>query len=417
MSPRRQMMRTIVGPLFAFAIMSFLVGATPLSAQDKNKAAKERETPPKKAASAPAAPPKPAAPGAGANAPKSDARARYEALFEKWRGILITLRKLRDEYRRSPAAEAPKVEARWKAKIKEGEEMLPDLWRAATAAYKESPNTDPPLTRFLFKLMKDLMRREFYDDVVEIGTALVENESGFDDAIPMTAMAAFSSNRFDLAEKYFKKAREMGLVDAESQKVMSEIEECKKLWAKEVELRKKEAAAANDPERALPRVKLITTKGDVVIELFENEAPETVGNFISLVEKGFYNGLTFHRVISGFMAQGGCPKGDGTGDPGYKIYCECYKPEHRNHFGGSVSMAKGATRDTGGSQFFITFRPTPHLNGLHTVFGRVVEGMNVVRSFVRRTPDKPGQVPPDRIIKAVVLRKRNHEYKPHKVEE
>ena len=110
-----------------------------------------------------------------------------------------------------------------------------------------------------------------------------------------------------------------------------------------------------------------TSEGDIEIELFENEAPNTVLNFITLVDKGFYNGLKFHRVLPGFMAQGGDPKGDGTGGPGYTIPCECYQPDHRLHFRGSLSMAH-AGRDTGGSQFFLTFVPTQHLDGMHTGF-------------------------------------------------
>ena len=158
-------------------------------------------------------------------------------------------------------------------------------------------------------------------------------------------------------------------------------------------------------------------KGDIVIELYENEAPQTVGNFINLVESGYYNGLKFHRVLDGFMAQTGCPKGDGTGGPGYNIYCECYKSGYRRHFTGSVAMAKAAPRDTGGSQFYITFRRTDHLDGKHTVFGRVIEGMDVVNSIQRINPEVPAPIDADVIESAEVLRKRDHEYVPTKVGE
>ncbi|MBM7661157.1 peptidyl-prolyl cis-trans isomerase B (cyclophilin B) [Bacillus mesophilus] len=116
--------------------------------------------------------------------------------------------------------------------------------------------------------------------------------------------------------------------------------------------------------------------GQVKIELFPNEAPGTVENFESLINKGFYNGLNFHRVIPGFVAQGGCPDGRGTGGPGYTIKCETQGNPHK-HERGSLSMAH-AGKDTGGSQFFIVFEPQPHLNGVHTVFGKVVEGMEFV---------------------------------------
>lgn len=119
------------------------------------------------------------------------------------------------------------------------------------------------------------------------------------------------------------------------------------------------------------QAKLILEKDDteIIIELFEKEAPGTVDNFVKLIEKGFYNGLNFHRVIPGFVAQGGCPQGTGTGGPGYQIKCETKGNPHI-HEPGALSMAH-AGKDTGGSQFFIAHDHFPHLDGVHTVFGKV----------------------------------------------
>jgi len=117
-------------------------------------------------------------------------------------------------------------------------------------------------------------------------------------------------------------------------------------------------------------------KGTITIELFSEDAPKTVANFEKLIKEGFYDGLTFHRVIKGFVAQGGCPKGNGTGGPGYKIPCET-KGNPRKHIRGSLSMAH-AGPNTGGSQFFIVYEPQPHLDGVHTVFGQVISGLDVV---------------------------------------
>ena len=123
-----------------------------------------------------------------------------------------------------------------------------------------------------------------------------------------------------------------------------------------------------------------TAVGKVSLELFQNDAPSTVANFVKLINEGFYNGLTFHRVINGFMAQGGCPhsrKGSsgmpGTGGPGYNIDCEINK---NKHLPGSLSMAH-AGKNTGGSQFFIVHESQPHLDGVHTVFGQTKD-MDVV---------------------------------------
>ena len=123
-----------------------------------------------------------------------------------------------------------------------------------------------------------------------------------------------------------------------------------------------------------------TSEGEITFELFSNDAPNTVNNFIKLVNDGFYNGLAFHRVIPGFMAQGGCPNTregsngmPGTGGPGYSIKCEI---NSNKHLKGSLSMAH-AGKDTGGSQFFIVYEPQPHLDGVHTVFGKT-NNMDIV---------------------------------------
>ncbi len=116
--------------------------------------------------------------------------------------------------------------------------------------------------------------------------------------------------------------------------------------------------------------------GTVTIELFEKEAPKTVANFEKLIKEGFYDGLNFHRVIPGFVAQGGCPQGTGAGGPGYTIPCET-KGNPRVHERGALSMAHRGP-NTGGSQFFIVYEPQPHLDGVHTVFGKVIDGMDVV---------------------------------------
>jgi len=121
-----------------------------------------------------------------------------------------------------------------------------------------------------------------------------------------------------------------------------------------------------------------TNKGTLKVEFFDKDAPNTVKNFTDLAKKGFYDGLTFHRVIPDFVVQGGCPKGTGTGGPGYKIKCEL-DGGNQYHDRGVLSMAH-AGRDTGGSQFFVCHSRanTAHLDRVHTCFGKVVEGLDVI---------------------------------------
>jgi len=140
-----------------------------------------------------------------------------------------------------------------------------------------------------------------------------------------------------------------------------------------------------------------TSLGNFTIELFEEQVPKTVGNFVTLAEKNFYNGVVFHRVIDGFMIQGGDPTGTGRGGPGYQFADE-FHPKLRHTSDGILSMAN-AGPNTNGSQFFITLAPTPHLDNRHAVFGKVVEGMDVVKK-IGKTPTKAG----DRPVTDVVMK-------------
>jgi peptidyl-prolyl cis-trans isomerase B (cyclophilin B) len=126
----------------------------------------------------------------------------------------------------------------------------------------------------------------------------------------------------------------------------------------------------------MTRAIMETDKGTITLDLFDADAPNTVANFVKLAESGFYDGLKFHRVIPNFMIQGGCPKGTGTGGPGYQIKCEINDNKHEV---GTLSMAH-AGKDTGGSQFFICHAPQPHLDGVHTTFGKTAD-MAVVNAI------------------------------------
>jgi cyclophilin family peptidyl-prolyl cis-trans isomerase len=132
-----------------------------------------------------------------------------------------------------------------------------------------------------------------------------------------------------------------------------------------------------------------TEAGDFVVELYADKAPKTVNNFVFLARDHFYDGVTFHRVIKGFMAQGGDPTGTGTGGPGYKFADE-FHPSLRHTGPGILSMAN-AGPGTNGSQFFITYSATPHLDNHHTVFGKVIKGMDVVLAIPERDPSRARQ--------------------------
>lgn len=140
-----------------------------------------------------------------------------------------------------------------------------------------------------------------------------------------------------------------------------------------------------DPSKQYFATFKLAKGGEFVVQLFADKAPKTVNNFVFLARNGFYDGTTFHRVLEGFMAQGGDPTGTGTGGPGYQFEDE-FSPDLTFDRPGLLAMANSGP-NTNGSQFFITFVPTPHLNGLHTIFGEVIEGMDVVNGITLRDPD------------------------------
>ena len=260
-------------------------------------------------------------------------------------------------------------------------QMIGKIKHAAERLFSEDPTNEEAIKTMVGTMMNDAQNQNDAE-VLRMGEVLI------DGGIPAS---------------YFEQAAGAARLSIDAKEIFEELM-----------IRHREAQSDD-----LPRVKLVLTHGEVVLELFENEAPNTVANFISLVESGFYDGLKLHRVMEGFMAQGGCPKGDGTGDAGYKIACECYSPEARRHFTASLSMAKGQARDTGGSQFFMTFRRTKMLDGRHTVFGRLIKGIEVLDKITRTYDPQTNQpfpgIEPDVIKSAEVLRKRDHEYTPRKV--
>lgn len=169
-----------------------------------------------------------------------------------------------------------------------------------------------------------------------------------------------------------------------------------------------------------PIITIEMENGDIMkAELYPQIAPNTVNNFLSLVKKGFYDGLIFHRVISGFMIQGGCPEGTGTGGPGYQIRGEFSRNGFDNdllHTEGVLSMARAMHPDSAGSQFFIMHKDAPHLDGQYAAFGKIVEGMDVVNRIASVQTDFRDRPMSDQVMKKVTADTRGTEYpEPEKV--
>jgi cyclophilin family peptidyl-prolyl cis-trans isomerase len=354
-----------------------------------------------------------AAPAAAKPGPRAE---EFRNVHQQLNSLLAKIEELRIKYRTATEDQRAEFQLQWKDLIAQGEQLEPKLIEAAEKAYAEAPNADKQLTDFLTLLLGEMVQADDYEPAAKIAKLLMDNHCSETKVPNLAGIAAFAVCDFDVAEKYLDVAAKQGYYspvpkdDKLAQvgyRCLGKIPYYKKAWAAEKAIRDREV---NDN---LPRVLLKTTKGDIELELFENQAPNTVANFISLVERGYYKDTPFHRVLQGFMAQGGDPTGRGSGGPGYSIACECYEPNHRNHFRGSLSMAH-AGRDTGSSQFFLTFLPPTgvSLDGIHTVFGRVIRGIDVMAKLQRRDPDDAEAPRPDKIIEAKVIRKRLHEYKP-----
>jgi peptidyl-prolyl cis-trans isomerase B (cyclophilin B) len=227
------------------------------------------------------------------------------------------------------------------------------------------------------------------------------------DAAMIKAECEYCENRFDDALATLTAARndipdlteaELSRIDDRAEAYTTKAEQ----WSTELAIRDAEKQADD-----LPRAEIETSKGIILVELFENEAPNSVANFIDLAEKGFYDNIIFHRVLGDFMSQGGNPANrEGVEDPAAVELPNRVPDEHpgednRRHFAGSFAMANTGQPNTGRSQVYVTHRPTEWLDGLHTVFGRVLDGLDIARSL------KQGE---DKIVTVRIVRKRDHPY-------
>ena len=352
----------------------------------------------------------------GAAAPSSDApgptspavKAFYEAEAE-WKELMLRLSELQYLYPKSSGRQRVAIFNEYReAMTTRAADVESALVEAARTAFRESPTSDPAIAEFLFAVVEEARKVRRLDGAAEVAALLMEGDYAGEGAAIACAEVAFWADRFDEAEEFFAKAAERG--EATEDQVA--------MYAAEIALRR-----AEQERDDLPRVKLSLQFGpgaptaEVVLELFEDQAPNTVANFITLVESGWYDGLIFHRVehdTSGpyevSLLQGGCPLGDGSGGPPFRIACECVREDSRNHFRGSLAMARTAQLDSAGSQFYIGRSALPHLNGGYTVFGRVISGMRMFDAAPIRNPKSPTTLPPLTIEKAEVVRKRDHDY-------
>jgi cyclophilin family peptidyl-prolyl cis-trans isomerase len=366
----------------------------------------------------------------------AQAKAAFDRKFKEYKAIVREIERLQAEFQMADAAERDNINAAMTGQVAHAQSIVNEMVDAGIEAFRLAPNDTPQIAEMLRAVVAyyvagrearqprgQIDGGDQYERALPIAKVLIEGGSHDRELLLWGFLCAFMTNDYDLAAKYLEQAQKLPPVEGDSSGAANEatvelvaklaplLSQYREWWSAEARLREAEAKADD-----LPRVKLTTTKGEITLELFENEAPQTVANFLSLVKQGYYENSPFHRVIAKFMVQGGAKNDDGSGRLGYAIRGEASKPNFRRHFRGSLSMGLlPGNPDSGGSQFFLTLVPTPHLDGQHTVFGRVVEGIEVLADITRREPGGDPQASaslpePDRILKAEVLRDRGHEY-------
>jgi cyclophilin family peptidyl-prolyl cis-trans isomerase len=284
-------------------------------------------------------------------------------------------------------------------------ELMARVTQTASAAF-EANDKDQDLAKFLVVLAMKSSASDLLEDAARLSSMLTDHGILEKQLLDTAYSSQLELGNFDLAEKYLQLAEEKGLLTDNGKAIKPKVALMRAPVEKEMERRAREASADD-----LPRVLFHTNRGDIVIELFEDDCPNAVASVIKLVESGYYNGKSFFRVAPGFGASTGCEKGDGTGNPGYWLAPELKKDDIRPHLRGTVSMLRTPAGVNAG-QLFFTYRmlTTSKLNGVNEVVGRVIEGLDVVSRLRRADPMQSADLQLDRILDAQVLRKRNHKY-------
>lgn len=337
------------------------------------------------------------------------ADARFKGLREQLADKLFEMRTTHTKYVNYEARTKQDAD-KYHQERNEAKQLLNQTFDAALDVIRYHADNDA--ATFLVTMIEHRFDRDIYDaSTMEAGARLIDGGVRMAYVFLATGRAAVSHGDFKLARKIYESLDPNDLDDVDKRLIFS-ADAMESQWKKEKELLEKDAK-----EDRLPRVKLETTRGDVLVELYIDQAPSTVANFIKLVEEGFYDGLDFYQVIDHLLALTGDDSGDGSGSTGQYLKDEHTREDARAPLRGCLVMAKLPLGDGGkfipnsaSSQFAILYLPTPSVSKEQTVFGRVVEGMDVVGAFRRVDPNKKKEkgeilLPPDRIIRATVVRR------------
>jgi peptidylprolyl isomerase len=348
-------------------------------------------------------------------------RAKYMAAFEAFREAVGKMQQvfLKHQVAWTQEGDRARLEE-YSQRLNEAQAQL-DAWRKVTAdVFTFNPQAAENLSEMMIEMIERDVDRDIYEGLVPIAQALIDHQADRPtDLLEAIGYVGYANNDHDLAERAWNRWKEIQAVPAGIELALEKMDEQRVKWKEELARRD-----ADNKRNDNPQVAILTSKGRIVVELFEDEAPQAVASFIFLVEQGFYDRKMFFRVVERFAAQTGCERGDGTGNAGYTIRGEMANPNHRNIFRGSMVMLSGVDQETNipnpdsaSSQFLFSMLPQPLFDGQMTVFGRIIEGMPVLGAlqrvdFSKEEERKDKSKRADIIVEASVIRKRDHAYVP-----
>jgi cyclophilin family peptidyl-prolyl cis-trans isomerase len=348
----------------------------------------------------------------------------YEASFHAYRGSVGALRRIYWQHQVAWSGNEDLERMQAFSDVLEASQLALNDWRSNIAkVYAAKPSEAQFVREMMVEMLDRDCSKDLYDGLLPIAQALIANERELTNkAYEEIGYVGYANHDFDLAEKAWSKLVESKSITPITNLYLKSIDGMRLRWEDESKQRQADLSRNDNPQ-----VSILTNKGRIIVELFENEAPQAVASFIYLTERKFYDRKTFFRVMDRSGAQSGCDRGDGSGNAGYFVRGEMSLPNHRPVMRGSLLLLSGtnektkeAAPDSASSQFVITMLPQPALDGQQTVFGRVIEGMQVLGVLNRLDLSDPNQRKdktkiPDKIIEARVIRKRDHEYKPDPV--
>ncbi len=403
-----------------FAMILLLAGVTSVAAQDDKKSKSENTAAKKQQSETQKPKTETQTPSQDENLPTlKEAKKAYREAIEQWRISFKDVHKALREFHSCEREEADKWREAWHKAVNEGNRRRDIVGEKALMLARVGRGTTDGVEAQVIsgKMISYDAKEGRYGRANKMCEEFLDIDPKNYTVIAQLAIICMKTNRFKRAQELIDQLHAQKITAFDGK--FRQLKQLTSAWKKELEIREAEK------DDNLPVVRLTTSQGSMDFQLFENQAPNTVANFIHLIKIGFYNGKTFHRAVAGFMAQGGCPNGNGTGDAGYMIKDEHHRDDFRKHFRGVLSMAKTTQPNSGGSQFFITFSPQPRLDGKHTVFGRIIKGEEVLDRLKLthklvtnkgETKEKPIEgVKPDKIIKAEILSAPDKEYVPEKI--